>query len=278
MWREDEHTRNSETDSNKMKRDCWTAKQIEVLVTMWKENYKELVSSKQHSVWMQIKNKIDRLGNPKTLKQSKTKLMNMKDAQKVSKDNNKKTGRSSFCAHFDVLDEVLGRRDFLNPPFATQVGLNEHGKDNSDNQTGKEGKNCISIIHFTAIAGTVTECRFGGELGKLSNCNLKPEAACRFLQGKTKRMISLKIAGHSRQAVLPLTSDINNLCGIIDVCLLSYFAYQTNSFLNNYEPEDDTPSEMDDDNLHPIGCLGDVPGTLDGTARGSSKDQYLPAG
>ena len=28
------------------------------------------------------------------------------------------------------------------------------------------------------------------------------------------------------------------------------FAYQTNSFLDNYEPEDDTPSEMDDDNLN----------------------------
>ena len=29
-----------------------------------------------------------------------------------------------------------------------------------------------------------------------------------------------------------------------------HFTYQTNSFLDNYEPEDDTPSEMDDDNLH----------------------------
>ena len=43
---------------------------------------------------MRIKNKIDRLGNPKTLKQIKTKLRNMKDAYKASKDNNKKTGRS----------------------------------------------------------------------------------------------------------------------------------------------------------------------------------------
>ena len=29
-----------------------------------------------------------------------------------------------------------------------------------------------------------------------------------------------------------------------------HFAYQTNSFLDNYEPEDDTPSEMDDGNLN----------------------------
>ena len=28
------------------------------------------------------------------------------------------------------------------------------------------------------------------------------------------------------------------------------FSYQTNSFLDNFEPEDDTPSEMDDDILN----------------------------
>ena len=43
---------------------------------------------------MRIKNKINGLVNPKTLKQIKTKLRNMKDAYKVSKDNNKKTKRS----------------------------------------------------------------------------------------------------------------------------------------------------------------------------------------
>ena len=39
----------SKTDSNKMKRYRWTAKQTYVLVTMWKANYKGLESSKQHS-------------------------------------------------------------------------------------------------------------------------------------------------------------------------------------------------------------------------------------
>ena len=63
-------------------------------------------------------------------------------------------------------------------------------------------------------------------------------------------MVSLMTASHSRQAVLLLTSYIHNLCGIIDVCILLHFAYQTNSLLDNYEPEDDTPSEMDDDNLN----------------------------
>ena len=57
---------------------------------------------------MRIRNKIDELGNPKALNQIKTKLRNMKDAYKVSKNNNKKTGRSrSFSAHFDNFGEIL---------------------------------------------------------------------------------------------------------------------------------------------------------------------------
>ena len=92
--RESEDTGNSETDSNKMKRDRGSAKQTEVLVTMWKENYKELESSKQDSVWMRIRNKIDGLGNPKMLKQIKRKLRNMDNAYKVSKDDNKSSPTS----------------------------------------------------------------------------------------------------------------------------------------------------------------------------------------
>ena len=75
-----------------MKMDRWTAKQTKVLVTVWRENCKKLESLKQHSAWMQIKEKIDKLGNPKRLIQIKTKSTNKKDAYKVSKDNNKKIG------------------------------------------------------------------------------------------------------------------------------------------------------------------------------------------
>ena len=64
----------------------------------------------------------------------------MKDAYKVSKDNNKKTGRSPrFCAHFDDFDEILGTRDFMNPPFATQVSLNEKS------QVSLNGKTMLMI-------------------------------------------------------------------------------------------------------------------------------------
>ena len=49
---------------------------------MWKDRYKELESSKQHSIWILIKNKIDAAEKPKTLKQIKTKIRNLKDAYK----------------------------------------------------------------------------------------------------------------------------------------------------------------------------------------------------
>ena len=92
MWRENKDTESAETDSNKMKMDRWTAKQTEVLVIVPRENYKKPECSKQQSTWVQIKEKIDNLGNPKTLIQIKTKSRNKKDTYKISKDYNKKIG------------------------------------------------------------------------------------------------------------------------------------------------------------------------------------------
>ena len=75
-----------------MKLDRWTANQTEVLVTVRRENYKKLEFSKQHNTWVQIKKKIDNLGNPKRLIQIKTKSRNKKDTYKISKNYNKKIG------------------------------------------------------------------------------------------------------------------------------------------------------------------------------------------
>ena len=75
---------------------------------MWKDHNKELGSSKQHSIWILIKNKIDATGKPKTVKQIKTKIRNLKGAYKACKDNNKKTSRSSTFAHiFKTLTRFL---------------------------------------------------------------------------------------------------------------------------------------------------------------------------
>ena len=57
-------------------------------------------------------------------------------------------------------------------------------------------------------------------------------------------------ADHSRrEAVLLLTSYIHSLCSVIDVWILLHFSNYINSFLDNYEPEDDAPSELNDDSL-----------------------------
>ena len=59
------------------------------------------------------------------------------------------------------------------------------------------------------------------------------------------------IAGHSRQRLyFFLRSYIHNLCVDIDVCISFHFFNQINSFLDNFEPKDDTNSEMDDGNLN----------------------------
>ena len=70
----------TESEVSKGKRERWNTQQTEVLVNMWKDHYKELESSKQHSIWILIKNKIDAAKKPKTLRQIKTKIRNLKDA------------------------------------------------------------------------------------------------------------------------------------------------------------------------------------------------------
>ena len=98
----------TEKEVSKAKQDRWNTQQTGVLVNMWKDHYNKLESSKQHSIWILIKNKINAAGKPKTLKQIKTKIRNLKDAYKACKDNNKKTGRSpTFCPYFQDFEISL---------------------------------------------------------------------------------------------------------------------------------------------------------------------------
>ena len=61
------------------------------------------MAAKQHSLWAKIKVEIAKLGNPKSLKQIKDKLRNLKDAYKQARDN-KQTGKSPmFCPFYFVL-------------------------------------------------------------------------------------------------------------------------------------------------------------------------------
>ena len=100
-----------------MKMDRWTAKQTKVLVTVWRENCKKLESLKQHSAWMQIKEKIDKLGNPKRLIQIKQNQRIRKTPTKFQKTIIKKLDDVQVLVHI-LMFLIPGRRDLVNP-FAT---------------------------------------------------------------------------------------------------------------------------------------------------------------
>ena len=98
--------------------------QTKALVYWWKEYYNDLETAKQQSLRPRIKVEIDKLGNPKSLKQIKEKLWNLKDAYKQTRDNNKQTGKSPiFCPFYADFDEIFGARDTVNLPMQKKLVL-----------------------------------------------------------------------------------------------------------------------------------------------------------
>ena len=53
----------------KVKRERWTARQADVLLSLWVENFEVLESSRCNEVWPKLVNKVCSLGPAKTLKQ-----------------------------------------------------------------------------------------------------------------------------------------------------------------------------------------------------------------
>ena len=101
----------------KAKRERWTARQAEVLVSLWVENFEVLESSRCNQVWPKLVNKVCSLGPAKTLKQCKVKIRNLKDAYKKYKDESKQSGneRRSFPAtlfrrRYDVASQTSFQR------------------------------------------------------------------------------------------------------------------------------------------------------------------------
>ena len=106
---------------------------------MWKEKHKELETSKKHQITVEI----DKLGNLKTLKQTKDKLRNMKDAYKKCKGNNKKTVHSpEFWQIYEDLDEILGIRDVVNFPFAKEISSGDNVTNEAGDNSATEGMPC----------------------------------------------------------------------------------------------------------------------------------------
>ena len=89
-----------------------------------------LKSTRSHEICVKVKAAVDNLGPVKTITQCKDKMQNLKDAYKIAKESNKKTGAApSFPPYFTKIGEILGCRDVMNLPEKTEVGANSISDD-----------------------------------------------------------------------------------------------------------------------------------------------------
>lgn len=99
----------------------WREEQSSVLVHEWKERIDEVESSRATEAWRHILIAVNKAGSPKTVKQCKDKIRNLKQAYKEAKGNNNLTGRSPKTSqYYDSFDEVLGTRAVVTMPGVIQ--------------------------------------------------------------------------------------------------------------------------------------------------------------
>lgn len=101
----------------------WSEAQTSVLVNEWKERIDELESARTTETWHKIVRAVCDVGTPRTAKQCKDKIRNLKSAYKAAKTNNNKTGRPRQTSpYYDSFDEVLGTRAVVTMPGVLQSG------------------------------------------------------------------------------------------------------------------------------------------------------------
>ena len=77
--------------------------------------------SRVTETWRHIFNAMNKVGSPKTIKQCKDKIRNLKQAYEEAKCNNNRTGRSPKTSpYYDSFDEVLGTRVVVTMPGVIQ--------------------------------------------------------------------------------------------------------------------------------------------------------------
>ena len=101
----------------------WSETQSSVLVSEWKEKIDEVESARATETWHKIAEEVNKVGSPKTIKQCKDKLRNLKQSYKEAKGNNNKIGRPLQTSPFyDSFDKVLGTRAVVTMPGVIQCG------------------------------------------------------------------------------------------------------------------------------------------------------------
>ena len=111
-------TANNTCDTNGAKSAAkWGEGQTSVLVSEWKDRIEEVESARATETWNKIVEEVNKSGDPKTVKQCKDKIRNLKKKYKEAKANNNKPGRPPQTSPFyDSFDEVLATRAVVTMP------------------------------------------------------------------------------------------------------------------------------------------------------------------
>ena len=104
----EQNLREEKQEDPRDKRDKWVSAQTHQPVAMRKENIQGIESNKSRVIHAKIKAEIDTLGNPKTIKQIRGKLRNLKDSYKKAKENDRKSESApAFPSFYHDFDQVL---------------------------------------------------------------------------------------------------------------------------------------------------------------------------
>ena len=116
-------TENDEGKKAKKQRDRWSSDQTKTLVNLWCQKQDLLNSTRCNVAWANIKEEVDKFGNPKSVMQCKSKIKSLKDQYKKSKEGNKKTGEEPKTSPFyEQFDRILSERNIFTMPEFKEVG------------------------------------------------------------------------------------------------------------------------------------------------------------
>ena len=146
-------TQNEENGAKPASQTKWSDQQTSVLVEEWKERLDDVESIKSLEAWQKIVQAVNKAAPPKTMKQCKDKLRNLKQGYKDAKSNNSQTGRGAkISPFFDVFEEVLGSRPVVKMPGVIQSS-------DGDEESSPEGKNKRKKANAPANAPPKTKAR-----------------------------------------------------------------------------------------------------------------------
>ena len=139
----EQNLREEKQEDPRGKRDKWISAQTHWLVAMVKEKIQGIESGKPRVIYAKIIAKADTLGNPKTTKQIREKLRNLKYSYKKTKENNRKSGSAhEFPSFYHDFDEVLSDRAVVKLPEVKQIACQR-----SSSNCGESGRS-EKVLNF----------------------------------------------------------------------------------------------------------------------------------